>query len=104
MSCLMTRMELGPNVPNHLSLRAGIHPAFGHLTGAPVNDFVPLRLGVRVLGVIKAGNELAQMGQRRKCWPGVRPSSRWLFKFRVRRGTWVRMSDYEVEKAQRKLK
>jgi hypothetical protein len=26
------------------------------------------------------------------------------FEFRVRRGAWVRMSDYEVEKARRKLK
>src|ERR1035438_6581195 len=55
----MTRMEPGLNVPNHLCLRAGIHAALGHLAGAPVNDFVPLRLGVRVHGVIKAGNELA---------------------------------------------
>jgi hypothetical protein len=55
----MTRMELGLNVPNHLCFRAGIHAALGHLAGAPVNDFVPLRLGVRVHGVIKAGNELA---------------------------------------------
>src|ERR1039458_8560444 len=55
----MMRMEPGLNVPNHLCLRAGIHAALGHLAGAPVNDFVPLRLGVRVHGVIKAGNELA---------------------------------------------
>src|ERR1019366_3676681 len=55
----MTRMEPGLNVPNHLCLRAGIHAALGHLAGAPVNDFVPLLLGVRVHGVIKAGNELA---------------------------------------------
>ena len=55
----MTRMEPGLNVPNYFGLRAGIHAALGDLTGAPVNDFVPLRLGVRVHGVIKAGNELA---------------------------------------------
>ena len=56
-------MEPGLNVPNHLGLRAGIHAALGHLTGAPVNDFVPLRLGVRVHGAIEAGNEFAgQMG------------------------------------------
>ena len=55
----MTRMEPGLNGPNHLCLWADIHAALGHLAGAPVNDFVPLRLGVRVHGVIKAGNELA---------------------------------------------
>jgi hypothetical protein len=55
----MTRMELGPNVPHHLCLWTGVHPALGHLARAPVNDFVPLRLGVCVHGVIKAGNELA---------------------------------------------
>ena len=55
----MTRMEPGPNVPHYLRLWTGVHPAPGHLAGAPVNDFISLRLGVRVHGVIKAGNELA---------------------------------------------
>jgi hypothetical protein len=54
----MTRMELGPDVPNHLRLRADIHPALGHLAGAPVNDLVPLLLGVRIYGVVETCNEL----------------------------------------------
>lgn len=54
----MTRMEPGLDVPDHLFLWPGIHLALGHLAGTPVNDFVPLRFGVRVHGVIQAGEEL----------------------------------------------
>lgn len=55
----MTRMEIGLDVPDHLFLWPGIHPALGHLAGAPVNDFAPLRFGVSVNGVVKTGDELA---------------------------------------------
>jgi hypothetical protein len=52
-------MEPGSNVPDHFFLRAGVHLAFAHLAGTPVNNLIPLLLGVCVHGVIEAGNELA---------------------------------------------
>ena len=55
----MTRMKLGPNIPDHFFFRADVNPSVGHLAGTPVNDLAPLRLGVRVHGAIQAGDELA---------------------------------------------
>ena len=52
-------MELCPNLANHFFLRTIIYPPLGHLAGAPVNDIVPLRLSVRVHGIVKAGDKLA---------------------------------------------
>jgi len=51
-------MELGADVLNHLFFRAGVHPAFGQLTGTSLNDFLPLYFGVGIHGVVEAGDEL----------------------------------------------
>ena len=39
--------------------RAATDLAFLDLAGAAVNDFLPLRLGVSIHGVVEAGDELA---------------------------------------------
>ena len=52
-------MELGANVPYGFRHRAASDFAFLDFTGAAVYDFLPLRFGVGVHGVVKAGDELA---------------------------------------------
>src|SRR5580704_12231073 len=52
------RIQFDLNVPNHCVLCAAVHSALRHFTGAPVNDFVPLRLGVGIHGIIETSNEL----------------------------------------------
>jgi len=52
-------MELGANVPDGFRHRTTSDFAFLDLTGAAVNNFLPLRFGVGIHGVVKAGNELA---------------------------------------------
>src|SRR6185503_13993627 len=56
---LTTRMELVANLLDNLPRRTTTNFAFLDFTGAPVNDLVPLCLGVGVHGVFQTGNELA---------------------------------------------
>jgi hypothetical protein len=51
-------MELVADVLDNLVHRAATDFAFLDLAGAPVNDFLPLRFGVGVHGVVEAGDEL----------------------------------------------
>jgi hypothetical protein len=52
-------MEIGADILDHFVLRSGIHPAFCHLAGTPINDFVPECLGIIVHALVQAGDELA---------------------------------------------
>src|SRR5439155_27005767 len=55
---LTTRLELVADVLDDLLHGAANDFALLDLAGAPVNDFLPLRFGVRVHRVAEAGNEL----------------------------------------------
>jgi hypothetical protein len=52
-------MEPGANVLDGFRHRTATDFAFLDLTGTAVNDFLPLRFGVGVHGVVEAGDELA---------------------------------------------
>ena len=52
-------MELVADVLDNLLHRTAIDFAFLDFAGAPVNDFLPLRCGVSVHGVVEAGDRLA---------------------------------------------
>jgi hypothetical protein len=50
-------MELVADFLNSFCNWAAIHFAFLNFAGTAVNDFVPQRFGIRVDGVVKAGDE-----------------------------------------------
>src|SRR5664279_4745837 len=56
---LTTCMKFGANVLDSFRYRTAVDLSGFYLTGTAVNDVLPLRLGVRVHGIVEAGNELS---------------------------------------------
>ena len=52
-------MEPCADVAEHFLLWSGIHFAFCHPAGTPVDDLVPLCFGVWLHSVVETGNQLA---------------------------------------------
>jgi len=50
-------MEFGANVPHRLRHGAALNLALLDFAGTAVDDVVPLRFGVNINDVVKAGNE-----------------------------------------------